>query len=99
MYDSTEQSEEQKHYYEELERKQKEHLKRVSDWLDKATGNNYLSNNFVFKKPWKPCMHEQCSSCHGTGIKFDGSMCVHTLYCDCPKCSPTFMTNSNTKTA
>jgi len=40
---------------------------------------------------WKPCAHDQCTSCHGTGIKEDGSYCIHCLYCDCPKCSPSSM--------
>ena len=36
---------------------------------------------------WKPCAHDQCQSCHGTGLGMFGP-CVHSLYCDCPKCSP-----------
>lgn len=40
-------------------------------------------------KPWKPCAHDQCSSCHGTGIRIGGGRCVHMLCCDCPKCSRT----------
>lgn len=40
-------------------------------------------------KPWKPCAHDQCSSCHGTGIRIGGGRCVHMLHCDCPKCSRT----------
>ena len=40
-------------------------------------------------KPWKPCAHDRCSSCHGTGIRIGGGHCIHALYCDCPKCSGT----------
>lgn len=39
---------------------------------------------------WRPCMHDQCTECHGTGIKFNGGACVHGLSCPCPKCSPTY---------
>lgn len=35
------------------------------------------------------CLHDNCSSCHGTGRKADGSMCIHMISCPCPKCSPT----------
>lgn len=35
------------------------------------------------------CLHEGCHSCGGTGQKRDGGgMCVHSISCPCPKCSP-----------
>lgn len=37
---------------------------------------------------WRPCAHDGCSSCVGTGVKHDGSSCVHMIACPCPKCSP-----------
>lgn len=43
------------------------------------------------QRPWQPCMHDQCTQCHGTGVKLDGSTCVHFMSCPCPKCSPTYM--------
>ena len=34
------------------------------------------------------CAHEQCTSCGGTGQRYDGlGACVHALSCSCPKCS------------
>lgn len=60
-------------YEEDLARRQKEHLDRVA-------GRN--DHN------WRPCMHDQCQSCHGTGIRYDGSSCIHGIACPCPKCSP-----------
>ncbi len=42
------------------------------------------------ERNWRPCMHDQCTECHGTGIKSNGSACVHGLSCPCPKCSPTY---------
>lgn len=38
--------------------------------------------------PWSPCMHDQCTECHGTGVKRTGGVCVHMISCPCPKCSP-----------
>jgi hypothetical protein len=37
---------------------------------------------------WQPCAHDQCPECIGTGIKSNGSPCIHYIYCSCPKCSP-----------
>jgi hypothetical protein len=37
-----------------------------------------------------PCAHESCPHCHGTGIKGDGTPCVHFISCGCPRCTPTF---------
>jgi len=35
------------------------------------------------------CIHDNCSSCDGTGIRKDGlGPCVHMMSCSCPKCSP-----------
>jgi len=63
-------------YEEELKRIQEEHLRNVSRNLGYGDEN------------WQPCLHDQCPSCHGTGVKSDGSMCVHCISCPCPKCTP-----------
>lgn len=63
-------------YEEDLRRRQQEHL----DGLQRHT-----------YPPWRPCLHDQCIECVGTGLKRDGSICVHYLSCPCPKCSPTYM--------
>ena len=35
------------------------------------------------------CLHDNCPSCGGTGIRKDGlGMCVHMISCPCRKCSP-----------
>lgn len=62
-----------KQYEKDLRRRQSEHLKRISERQDRN---------------WKPCAHDGCSQCHGTGVKSDGTQCVHMLHCDCPKCKP-----------
>ena len=59
-------------YERELKDRQRRHLDGVRN------------NNNLF---WKPCAHDLCPMCHGTGIKIDGSPCVHMIACNCPKCS------------
>ena len=53
--------------------------RRQKEHLDAVNGNI----------PRRPCLHDQCPSCHGTGVKLDGSACIHEISCPCPKCSPT----------
>ena len=48
----------------------------------------HLDNVLNRGRPWQPCMHDNCSSCLGTGVKHDGSRCVHMISCPCPKCTP-----------
>lgn len=43
---------------------------------------------------WQPCAHHGCMQCYGTGIKLDGSMCVHFISCSCPRCTPYCMSTS-----
>lgn len=62
-----------KQYEEDLQRRQKEHLDNV-----------YNRQN----ENWRPCLHDSCTECFGTGIKRDGSMCIHGISCPCPKCTP-----------
>lgn len=34
------------------------------------------------------CMHDNCPTCNGTGIRQDGlSVCIHNISCPCPKCT------------
>lgn len=40
------------------------------------------------EKTRQPCLHDGCDKCHGTGIKLDGSRCVHMISCPCRKCNP-----------
>ena len=72
-------------YYEDLRKRQEEHLKRVKIVYDQGYPNQQ------FTPPWRPCMHDSCPECQGTGVRLDGSTCVHMISCPCPKCSPTFM--------
>jgi hypothetical protein len=60
-------------YERDLKRRQEEHLRNVQ-----STANI----------GWQPCLHDACPSCFGTGIKLDGSACIHGISCPCPKCIP-----------
>jgi len=60
-------------YEKRLKRKQEQHLQKIKS----------------FQNPnWKPCLHDSCTSCCGTGIKIDGTICGHSISCPCPKCTP-----------
>ena len=58
-------------YEKELRARQEAHI-----------NNSMLGRNMA----WKPCAHDQCTNCHGTGLDAFGSMCIHSIACDCPKC-------------
>ena len=60
-------------YYERLKERQRRHLESVKRRIN---------------GPFRSCLHDSCQSCHGTGIKIDGSVCIHFLHCTCPRCSP-----------
>jgi len=62
-----------KQYEEDLKKRQEEHLKNIQKQQDIN---------------WRPCMHDSCPSCVGTGLKSNGSACIHYISCPCPKCSP-----------
>ncbi len=62
-------------YEKQLAERQRQHLER----LNGAQNNN-----------WRPCMHDACPECVGTGIKANGGPCIHYISCPCPKCSPTY---------
>lgn len=36
---------------------------------------------------WKPCLHDLCETCFGTRLREDGTACIHSFVCDCPKCT------------
>lgn len=63
-----------KTYEEVLRQRQEEHLRSLKQHCDRN---------------WRPCLHDSCPECVGTGIRRDGSACVHMISCPCPKCSPT----------
>ena len=63
-------------YYKDLREKQANHLDKIKS--RKST-------------IWRPCLHNNCEECHGTGLKSDGRTCVHMISCPCPKCSPHYL--------
>lgn len=62
-------------YEKDLAEKQRQHLENVK----RQSNIN-----------WRPCLHNSCPQCFGTGIKHDGSVCIHHISCPCPKCTPQF---------
>lgn len=62
-------------YEKELKERQQRHLSNIRNQNDAN---------------WRPCMHDQCTDCHGTGTKANGSSCVHCISCPCPKCTPSY---------
>jgi hypothetical protein len=69
-------------YERELHKKKQDHLRRVRDLSEPTI---YTNDN----KPYmaSPCAHDQCPSCHGTGVTINGGGCIHNLVCSCRKCS------------
>lgn len=59
----------------DLIRRQREHLEQIN------------GKNWSYNAP-STCLHDNCPECIGTGIKKDGSSCIHMISCLCPKCSP-----------
>jgi hypothetical protein len=72
----------QEAYEKALRERQAEHLRKVRERQDKKIRN---------APPWRPCLHDGCTQCHGTGVKADGTACVHMISCPCPKCAPTML--------
>lgn len=33
------------------------------------------------------CLHKSCPECQGSGLKRDGTMCIHGVYCNCCECT------------
>lgn len=41
-----------------------------------------------YEKARKTCKHKECSECGGTGLRKDGSQCIHMIACYCKWCHP-----------
>ena len=65
-----------KQYEEDLAQRKQDHLRRVRAHEDEH---------------WRPCLHDGCEYCVGTGIKLNGSPCVHAISCPCSKCKPRWL--------
>lgn len=48
-----------------------------------------LKNDFR-KLDTQKCLHENCPQCHGSGVQFNNTPCIHMISCPCPKCTPLF---------
>lgn len=54
---------------------------------------DHLSSIYSNDIPFEPCQHSECPSCIGTGVKADGSPCIHEVRCTCMKCSPYYFSS------
>lgn len=54
---------------------------------DNTSAYDHDRSTHYFKET-QSCLHDGCSECDGTGVKKNGSVCVHMISCPCPKCSP-----------
>lgn len=61
--------------------------------MDNKTGGTWV-NYFkkIIVRPYsenKDCLHNNCPSCNGSGVRVDGlGPCIHMISCPCPSCSP-----------
>lgn len=47
------------------------------------------NTTYTYSKQFSQCLHDNCPTCGGTGIRKDGlGACIHMISCKCPKCSP-----------
>ncbi len=64
-------------------------IKKQHDDDLKKLQKEYL--NKILNSNWKPCLHDGCTQCLGTGVKIGyGTLCIHHISCSCPKCTPQF---------
>lgn len=60
---------------------------KISDDLVKKVLDNHIE--IVKNTQRSDCLHDNCPSCHGTGVRADGlGACVHMISCPCRKCTP-----------
>ena len=59
----------------------------VPTWPDYPVYPSFPS--FEPIKELSDCLHDNCPTCHGTGISRYGGACIHHLVCHCPKCQIT----------
>ena len=60
-------------YQKQVSERQRKHLEAVRSNLERSL---------------QPCLHNNCNKCCGTGIRKDGTACIHMISCPCAKCSP-----------
>lgn len=75
-------------YLKELKKRQEKHLEEVEKNMNPYPFVDEYPINNPDPIPFIPCLHDSCQECHGTGVKKDGSSCIHMISCPCPKCTP-----------
>lgn len=64
---------------EELRRRQDEHMEEVHRRMNQDQSREV------------DCLHNQCTECVGTGIRKDGTKCLHMISCPCSRCTPSML--------
>lgn len=62
----------------------------IQQHMKKKKNNTKIFNKEVNDVDLRPCLHDQCTECDGTGKKKNGQTCIHYISCPCPKCTPTY---------
>lgn len=68
----------------ELKKRQEKHYDNIKNYKINNKSNLKIIN--TKKLDWKPCEHDKCSLCHGTGLNIKGEPCIHYINCSCPRC-------------
>lgn len=55
----------------------------VRDYREKQA----IINEKLNKGKDSVCYHDNCSECNGSGIRNDGTSCIHLISCPCSKCN------------
>ena len=77
---------------------QKQQINNYKEWLYESKTPNYDKYELERRnqqhqeaiskvKDRQNCLHNGCFECYGTGIKKDGSVCIHMISCPCDRCS------------
>lgn len=68
----------------------KDYLEKIAEEKRKKEQEDKFPFELPGKKP-RPCLHEACPECHGSGRKKNGQICVHMLSCKCIRCMPYYL--------
>jgi len=70
---------------------------RLRRGIKERKANREIQEKLLQKVPYtqdRPCLHDGCPACGGTGVRKDDSSCVHMISCPCPKCSSSFLSTA-----
>lgn len=65
----------------------------IDPWIKDYTYPDIKWHTYTKGSGASNCMHKNCPSCKGSGVKSDGGLCIHSMSCPCPSCTPTYSTS------